>query len=286
MSAAMGLLDGKVALITGGARGIGLSIARAMGAEGAKLLLVDNGCERDGSREDPEVVHAAKEQLRSEGMDAESYAQDVTDAEACEELFGRLDQSGILADILVNNAGIIRDRSLFQLSPEDFDAVVKTHLRGAFLYTAGFAKSLRKHKKGGSILNMTSVSGLLGNIGQVNESSAKAGVYGLTRSSSIELQKFGITVNAIAAIARTRLTEDLPMFEKVQGTMEPDHVAPLAVYLTSPLADGQSGLVFSVAGGRIARIGLSEGRGRTKQAEQGPWTPQEIAENFEALAKL
>jgi NAD(P)-dependent dehydrogenase (short-subunit alcohol dehydrogenase family) len=286
MSAAMALLEGKVALITGGARGIGLAIASALGAEGARLVLVDNGCARDGTQEDPGLVEAQAAELRAKGFDVRAFACNVTDAAACENLFAELEEGEGLPNILVNNAGIIRDRSLFQLTPEDFDAVLQTHVRGAFLYTAAFAKALRKHKRGGSILNMTSLSGLLGNIGQINESAAKAAVYGLTRSSSIELQKFGITVNAIAAIAKTRLTEDLPMFEKVQGTMEPEHVAPLAVFLLSPLAEGPSGLAFSVAGGRIARIGLLEGRGRTKQAEQGPWTPQEIADNFEAISKV
>jgi NAD(P)-dependent dehydrogenase (short-subunit alcohol dehydrogenase family) len=286
MSAVMALLEGKVALITGGARGIGLAIASALGTEGARLVLVDNGCARDGTQEDPGLVETQAAELRAKGFQVRASACNVTDAAACENLFAELEAAQELPDILVNNAGIIRDRSLFQLTPEDFDAVVQTHVRGAFLYTAAFAKALRKHKRGGSVLNMTSLSGLLGNIGQVNESAAKAAVYGLTRSSSIELQKFGITVNAIAAIAKTRLTEDLPMFEKVHGTMEPEHVAPLALFLVSPLAEGQSGLAFSVAGGRIARLSLVEGRGRTKQAEQGPWTAQEIADNFEAISKV
>ena len=282
----MALLDGKVALVTGGARGIGLAIASAMAREGARLVLVDNGSERDGKNPDESVVQGAANQMREQGFEVSAYGYDVADEASTERLFSELEVGGLVPDILVNSAGISRDRNLFHLEVEDFDAVVRTHLRGTFLFSAAFAKTLRKHKRGGSILNMTSLSGLLGNIGQANESAAKAGIYGLTRTTSIELQKYGITVNAIAAIARTRLTEDLPMFEKVQGTMEPEHVAPLAVYLVSPLAEGQSGMTLSVAGGRIAKIGLAESRGRTKQADVGLWTPQEIAENFEAISKM
>jgi NAD(P)-dependent dehydrogenase (short-subunit alcohol dehydrogenase family) len=282
----MALLEGKVALITGGARGIGLAIATAMAREGARLVLVDSGVDSDGLGPDESVVRSAAQALQQQGFEVSAYGYDVAEEDSSERLFRELEANGTVVDVLVNAAGILRDRSLFQLEPADFDAVVRTHLRGTFLFTVAFAKALRKHKRGGSILNMTSLSGLLGNIGQSNESAAKAGVYGLTRTASIELQKYGITVNAIAAIARTRLTEDLPMFEKVHGTMEPEHVAPLAVYLVSPLAEGKSGLTLSVAGGRIARIGLQEGRGRTKQADVGLWTPQEIAENFEAISKM
>src|SRR5690606_28295877 len=128
-------------------------------------------------------------------------------------------------------------------------------------------------------------SGLLGTWGQANESAAKAGVYGFTRTASIELQKFGITVNAIAPIARTRLTEDLPMFEKVEGTMEPEHIAPAAVYLVSELSEGLSGTVLSVAGGRMATIFLAESQGRVKEADGGVWTPQEIAENYGSISR-
>lgn len=282
----MALLDGKVALITGGARGIGLAIASAMAREGARLVLVDSGVERDGQNPDEAVVQKAASHLREQGFEVLAYGHDVADEAIAEPLFAELEAGNLVPDILVNSAGILRDRNLFNLDPSDFDAVVRTHLRGTFLFSAAFARTLRKQKKGGSILNMTSLSGLLGNIGQANESAAKAGVYGLTRTTSVELQKYGITVNAIAAIARTRLTEDLPMFEKVHGTMEPEHVAPLAVYLVSRLAEGQSGMTLSVAGGRIAKIGLVESRGRTKQADVGLWTPQEIAENFEAISKM
>jgi NAD(P)-dependent dehydrogenase (short-subunit alcohol dehydrogenase family) len=286
MRRAMPLLEGKLALITGGARGIGLAVAQAMGKSGARLILVDSGCERDGSNPDPSVVEQSAKGLRELGLSVEAHAFDVADEERVQALFRDLETSGQVPDILVNAAGIIRDRSLLNLSATDFDAVLRTHVRGTFLFIQAFASLLRTQKRGGSILNMTSVAGLLGNVQQANESAAKAAIYGLTRTASIELQKYGITVNALAAIARTRLTEDLPMFEKLSGTMEPEHVAPAALYLTSHLSDGLSGTVLSVAGGRIARIGLVESTGRTKHEDGGLWTPEEIRDHFEGISKI
>lgn len=286
MRPAMPLLEGKLALVTGGGRGIGLSIAKAMGREGARLILVDNGCERDGTGVDPELVRASARSLADEGLSVEAFPHDVSEERDVERLFGVLTEREQAPDILVNAAGIIRDRSFFQMNVEDFDAVLRTHVRGTFLFMQAFASLLRSKKQRGTIINMTSVAGLLGNVLQANESAAKAAIYGLTRTASIELQKYGITVNALAAIARTRLTEDLPMFEKMSGTMEPDHVAPAALYLASHLADGLSGTVLSVAGGRIARIGLVEGVGRTKHEAGGIWTPEEIRDHFEGISKI
>ena len=126
---------------------------------------------------------------------------------------------------------------------------------------------------------------MLGNLGQINESSAKAGIYGLTRTASIELQKYGIRVNALAAIAKTRLTEDLPMFEKTGDSMSAAHIAPAALFLASELSSELSGTVLSVTGGRISTFELSESQGRLKEAEGGIWTPAEIAENYDSIAR-
>src|SRR5690606_14811428 len=160
--------------------------------------------------------------------------------------------------------------------------VVRTHLQGTFLMTQAVARALRKARASGSIINMTSVSGMLGNLGQINESAAKAGIYGLTRTASIELQKYGVRANAISAIAKTRLTEDLPMFEKAGDSMSPAHVAPAALFLGSDLSAELSGTVLNVAGGRISTFELAESQGRLKEAEGGLWTPWEIAENYDS----
>jgi NAD(P)-dependent dehydrogenase (short-subunit alcohol dehydrogenase family) len=127
---------------------------------------------------------------------------------------------------------------------------------------------------------------MLGNFGQANYSAAKAGIYGLTRTASIELQRYGIRVNAVAPIAKTRMTEDLPMFEKIDDSLSPEHIAPAHVFLASDLSKDVSGSVLAVAGARISVYKAVESAGKYKDSERGPWTPQEIAEHFEAISKI
>lgn len=279
------LLTDQVALITGGARGIGLSIARAFAAHGANLVINDWGCDRHGNSPDPNVVEEAAIELRSLGAKVLTHSGDISQEQDVSELFSRSEQEFGRVNILVNNAGIVLDKNLFDLPIDAWDRVVATHLRGSFLCTQAFARQAKTHRMGGSIINLTSVSGMLGNLGQINESSAKAGIYGLTRTASIELQRYKIRVNAIAPIAKTRLTLDLPMFEKVSGSLEPEHIAPAAVFLASSLAHELSGIVLSVAGGRISCFELSESQGRVKEAADGVWTPEEIAANFDSIAR-
>ncbi len=279
------LLEGKVALITGGARGIGFAIAEAFAKHGARIALVDSGCERDGSGRDPSVVKDAAQKLEALGATVFASDADVSDENAVDQLVEEAQSALGPITVLCNNAGIIADKNLFDLSIEDWDRVVRTHLRGSFLTTQAVARRLRKARIGGSIINMTSTSGMLGNLGQINESSAKAGIYGLTRTASIELQKFGVRVNALAAIAKTRLTEDLPMFEKTGDSMSAAHIAPAALFLASDLSEDLSGTVLSVTGGRISTFELTESQGRLKEADGGIWTPAEIAENYDSIAR-
>ncbi len=280
------LLEGKVALITGGARGIGLAIAEAFVKSGARVAICDTGCDRNGLGTDPQVAQQAAEQLRAIDNGAVfASSADVGDEAAVATLIEQTEDALGTVNVLVNNAGIIADKSLFELTAEDWDRVLRTHLRGSFLVTQAVARRLRKARIGGSLINMTSTSGMLGNLGQVNESSAKAGIYGLTRTASIELQKYGVRVNALAAIAKTRLTEDLPMFEKTGDSMSAAHIAPAALFLASDLSEDLSGTVLSVTGGRISTFELAESQGRLKEADGGIWTPAEIAENYDSIAR-
>jgi NAD(P)-dependent dehydrogenase (short-subunit alcohol dehydrogenase family) len=142
-----------------------------------------------------------------------------------------------------------------------------------------------KEQGAGRFVNTTSISGLLGNFGQTNYSAAKAGIYGLTRTASIELQRYGIMVNAVAPVAKTRMTEDLPMFAKIEDTLSPEHVAPAHLYLASDLSGDKTGLVLAVAGARMSVFKVVESAGKYKEADGGVWTASEIAEHFEAIAK-
>ncbi|MCH2111171.1 MAG: SDR family oxidoreductase [Polyangiaceae bacterium] len=282
----MNLLNNQVAIITGAARGIGLAIARSFAAEGAKLVLLDNGCEKDGSTPDFELVKTVGRELEREGAEVLALPCDISNEAQVERAFEAALERFSQIDILVNNANTLRDRSIFDMSLDDWDRVLSVGLRGAFICSRAFARTSRKARSGGKILNISGISGFQGNISQANDSAVNAGLFGLTRTTSIELQRFGICVNAIAPIAKTRQTEHLPMFDKVQGTMEPDHIAPAAVYLTSELSEDLSGAVISVAGGRLSTYQLAESRGRMKESEGGLWTPQEIADNFDSLSRL
>ncbi len=227
----MGLVDGKVAIVTGAGGGIGRAHAALFAREGAKVVVNDLGGARDGSGTD-----ASRGRTRSSTRSARRAAPRSPTTTASRpprarrpssrppsSAFGRV-------DVLVNNAGILRDKSFLKMDEAMWDAVIAVHLKGTFLCSQVFAKQVVAQGGGGRIVNTTSVSGMLGNFGQANYSAAKAGIYGLTRTTSIELQKHRITVNAIAPIAKTRMTEDLPMFQGVD-TLTAEHIAPAALFL-------------------------------------------------------
>lgn len=286
MDADSKLLEGKITVVTGGGRGIGRAVALGFAEQGARVVVADLGCERDGSGSDPRVAAEVTEEIRRAGGEAVSVTESVATGEGAARIVQTAVDTWGGIDVLVNCAGILQDKSLLSMTEAMWDEVMAVHLRGSFLCTQAAARQMRLQRRGGRIINTTSISGLQGNVGQANESAAKAGVYGLTRSASIELQKYGILVNAVAPIAKTRLTEDLPMFEKVSGTLEPCHVAPVYVFLASELADEVSGMVFAVAGGRVSTYQLTESSGRSKEADEGVWTPEEIAQHLQSISKL
>src|SRR5580704_17809975 len=280
----MGLLDGKVAIITGAAAGIGRAHALLFASEGAKVLVNDLGGTRDGSGADALAANAVVEEIRAAGGTAAANGDNVATLEGANgivksavDAFGRV-------DVLVNNAGILRDKSFLKMDEPMWDAVIAVHLKGTFLVSQAFVKQVVAQKEPARIVNTTSVSGMLGNFGQANYAAAKAGIYGLTRTMSIELQKHRITVNALAPIAKTRMTDDLPMFQGVDS-MTPDHIAPAALFLASDLCGDRTGHVLAVAGARLYAFKVVETPGRFKDEARGVWTAQEIAENWEAIVK-
>jgi NAD(P)-dependent dehydrogenase (short-subunit alcohol dehydrogenase family) len=178
----------------------------------------------------------------------------------------------------------LRDKSFLKMDEPMWDSVIAVHLKGTFLVSQAFVKQVVQQKEPARIVNTTSVSGMLGNFGQANYAAAKAGIYGLTRTMSIELQRHRITVNAIAPIAKTRMTEDLPMFQGVD-TLTPDHIAPAALFLASDLCGDRTGHVLAVAGARLYAFKVVETAGRFKDEERGVWTAKEIADNWDAIVK-
>lgn len=279
----MGLLDDCVAIVTGAGNGIGRATAILFAKEGAHVVVNDVGTSRDGRDQETDSAQAVCAEIQSAGGKASVSHASVCDKAAVEQMVKTtLDEHGKI-DVLVNNAGILRDRTLLKLEEEDFDEVIKVHLKGTFLCTQAVALQM-KRQGSGSIINTTSVAGMLGNFGQANYAAAKAGIYGLTRTASIELQRYGIKVNAIAPLAKTRLTEDLPMFQQVES-MQAEHVAPVHLFLACSLSKDTTGLVISVAGGRLSTYRVVESPGQFKEAEDGVWSAAEIAEHFTAIKR-
>ncbi|MEU6314457.1 SDR family oxidoreductase [Streptomyces sp. NPDC047014] len=289
---AAGLCAGRVVIVTGAGRGLGRAHALAFAAEGAKVVVNDLGVGLDG-RPGPDgpAEHVVRE-IAALGGEAVAHGGDVATArgaaslvEAAVDTFGRL-------DTLVNNAGFLRDRMLVNLDEDDWDAVVRVHLKGHFLPLREAAAWWRAESKAGRraaarVVNTSSGAGLLGSVGQGNYSAAKAGILGLTLVAAAETAPYGVQVNAIAPAARTRMTEETfarTMAAPGEGAfdaMAPENVSPLVVWLGADASAGVTGRVFETEGGRIT---VMEGWSPGPTAERDSrWTP---AEAGEAAAKL
>jgi NAD(P)-dependent dehydrogenase (short-subunit alcohol dehydrogenase family) len=275
----MGLLDGKVAIVTGAGGGIGREHALALAAEGARVVVNDVGGARDGSG----AGHSMADQVVAEiekagGKAAASYDSVSTVAGGAAIAKTAIDAFGQI-DVLVNNAGILRDKSFGNMDEDLWDSVIAVHLKGAYCVTRPVFLHMKERGQGGSIINTSSTSGLEGNFGQSNYGAAKAGIAGLTRCLALEGQRNGIRVNAIAPVAFTRMTEDLAGM-KAQGMAErldPKLVAPLVVYLASDLSKEITKRIFFIGGGKISEMRMVRTEGVTKKEDGGLWSPEEIA---------
>ena len=281
-----GLLQGKVAVVTGAGGGIGRAHALALAREGAKVVVNDLGSDRHGGGRGAEMADAVVAEIRSAGGDAVASYDSVATREGADGIvWTALAKLGGI-DVLVNNAGILRDRTLLNMSEDDFDLVLDVHLRGTFLCTQAAARAMKIQGRGGRIVNTTSLSGLLGNFGQANYGAAKGGVYALTRVAALELDKLGIAVNAVAPVALTRMTSDLAMMKgATERDLGPQFIAPAVVFLASDLATGVTGQVVGVQGGKIFVYRMQTTDGVERDPALGPWSAAEIAEAWERIAR-
>jgi len=274
----MGLLDGKVIIVTGAGGGIGKQHSLALANAGAAVVVNDLGGARDGTGSS-NMADATVEEIKAGGGEAVANYDDVSTVEGGKSIL----QSGLDAFDkgagVTNNAGILRDKSFANTTEDMWDIVVKVHLRGTYCVTHAVYNHLKDRAAGGAIINTSSTSGLNGNFGQCNYGAAKAGIAGMSRCLAIEGKKYGIRVFILAPVALTRLTEDLPGFddEALKARMDPALISPLVVYLASDGAAEHSGKTFYVGGGRIAEMKVVTAPGVTKAEDGGLWTPDEIA---------
>jgi NAD(P)-dependent dehydrogenase (short-subunit alcohol dehydrogenase family) len=268
-------LRDKVVAVTGAGRGIGRAVALACAAEGARVVVNDYGVGIDGSAPASEVADEVVKEIEAAGGEAVAVADDIATmaggervVRAAVEAFGRLDG-------VVCVAGILRERMLFNMSEEEWDPVIATHLKGTFTVFRA-ASALMRTQGGGTLLGFTS-GNHQGSVSQANYSAAKGGVISLVRSAALGLHKYGVTANCVAPVARTRMSANVPMELKEIG--EPEDVAALVVYLLSDAAKEITGQVYTVAGPKIA-VWAQPRELRAMYAESGSWTPERIADSL------
>jgi NAD(P)-dependent dehydrogenase (short-subunit alcohol dehydrogenase family) len=279
----MGLLDGKVAIVTGAGRGVGRAEILAMAKEGAKVVINDLGGALDGTGKQAMVADQVVDEIKAMGGEAVADYSDVGTLEGVDNMIWRaLSKFGRL-DIMVHNAGILRDKMLLNMEEDDWDLVQKVHAKGTFLCTRAAGRVMRTQGQGGVILNTTSMSGLIGNFGQANYSFAKAGMYGFTKTAAAELGRYGIRVHAICPNAYTRMTANLPALKGITEEMlDPGTMAPLVVFLASDLSKNLNGRVILAHGGtigvKVAEFKMTISNGFNKK--DGLPTAQDIAGNI------
>lgn len=284
------LLEGKVAVVTGAGRGIGREEALLLAKYGAKVVVNDPGVSYAGEGQESRVADEVVEEIKKMGGEAVPNYDFVDSFEGAKRIiYTAIEKFGKI-DILVNNAGILRDKMIFNMSEEDWDKIMAVHLKGTFNCSHHACVWWRQQAKegkpvSGRIINTTSDAGLLGNIGQSNYGSAKAAIAAFTIILAEEMAKYNVTVNAIAPIARTRLTTDATpqlaaIFRMVENApfdaLNPKSIAPLVVYLASDKSAGVTGQVFRIAGNIIWLMGGWRSVAMKKKSKKEYWMPEEL----------
>jgi len=275
----MGILDGKVAIVTGAGGGLGRAHALLLAKEGAAVVVNDLGGTVDGQGGGSSMADAVVEEIRAAGGDAVANYGSVTVAEDAQGMVETAVSEFGKVDILINNAGILRDKSFKKMSEDLWDPVIAVHLKGTFLPTRAVWAQMLEQGTGGRIIMTSSTSGLIGNFGQTNYGAAKAGIAGFMRCLAIEGVKAGITVNVLAPNAYSRMTADL-FPEGSEVLFAPEKVSPAVAWLCSDEAEGITGRQFVCSGNRVALLYPAFETLADRDGKEEEWSPSEIGEKI------
>ncbi len=275
---ATGMCEGRVCVVTGAGRGLGREYALMLAAEGAKVVVNDLGGSRDGTGGDAGPAQQVVDEIAAAGGEAVANTDDISSWNGAATIVRQAVETFGGLDVLVNNAGILRDRMLFSMTEEEWDVVLKVHLKGTFATSHHAAVYWRGRAKAGEandarIVNTTSVAGLYANPGQTNYGAAKAGIATFTQIAALEMGRYGVTVNAVAPGALTRLTEDLGLPDEMTARFEPRWVAPVVTWLASAQSADVTGQVIESSGLVLA---IAEGWRRGPATEDVPTDPSQV----------
>ena len=272
----MGLLDGKVAIVTGAGGGLGREHALLLAKEGAAVVVNDLGGDRTGAGGGNMMADKVVDEIKAAGGEAAANYDSVATVEGGKNVIETAIKTFDKADILINNAGILRDKTLGKTEEQDWDLVVAVHLKGTYCCTRPMFQHLKDRGEGGVIVNTSSTSGLIGNFGQCNYGAAKAGIAGFTRCLALEGKKYNIRVWGLVPVAVTRMTEDLPGMGQMKDALDPGLVSPVVLYMVSSLSGDKTGKFLFAGGGRVAELAMRGAKGIKQGAEL---TAQDIAKH-------
>jgi NAD(P)-dependent dehydrogenase (short-subunit alcohol dehydrogenase family) len=272
------MCEGRVCIITGAGRGLGRQYALMLAKHGAKVVVNDLGGSRDGQGGDAGPAQDVVAEIVAAGGQAVANTSDISSLDGATKLIGQAIETYGTLDVLVNNAGILRDKMLFSMSEDDWDSVIKVHLKGTWAPSRVATAYWREESKSGKkldarLINTTSVSGIYANVGQTNYGAAKAGIAAFTQIAAQEMARYGVTANAVAPGALTRLTEDLHLPEEMIKRYDPEWVAPVVTWLASPLSADITGQVIESSG---TVFGIAEGWHRGPHTDVPPAEPSEV----------
>ena len=276
----MRIFDGKVVVITGAGRGIGRAHALAFSREGAKIVINDLGTDLDGSGSTISIADKVVKEIQSMGGEAAANYDNVASLEGGVNLIQTALNHFNRIDVLINNAGILRDKTLLKMEEDMWDRVIDVHLKGTFSCTQAAARIMREQGFGGSIINTTSFTGLMGNFGQTNYGAAKAGIVGFTINAAIELERYNINVNCIAPMALTRMKSPV-----VTEDMTPERTTPMVLFLASDKGRRITGHILGIHGQQLFQYQIVATNGVEKSSTE-LWTVDEIAENWDQITAI